>query len=202
MPGGTPQTTTGSSSNSGQHAFAAYNSGVEHMKQADEADAEAAKASDPEQQKKAAKHAHNMYVEARKDYEESVRADPSHPEVWNNLGYTYRKLGTYDAALKAYDRALALHPGYPEALEYRGEAYLGLNRIEDAKKVYMDLFASNRTISDTLLTAIKTWIGERRKAGTPDASTLDEFDKWAQERTQIAAQTAALTRPGRAASWN
>jgi hypothetical protein len=41
-----------------------------------------------------------------------------------------------------------------------------------------------------------------RHAGGGSASELDEFDKWIQEREQIAGQTAALTRAGTAASWH
>ncbi|HTT00524.1 MAG TPA: tetratricopeptide repeat protein [Steroidobacteraceae bacterium] len=186
-----------------ERAAAAYNSGVNNVKRADALDAAAAQETDAKKHDKALKKAHYAYVDARRDFEDATHASPNLPEAWNALGYTQRKLGEYDASLKSYDRALALRPGFPEALEYRGEAYLGLNRVEDAKQVYLDLFATNRALSDQLMQAIKTWIDVQRKSsGSHDTATVDGLDKWVQERSQIAAQTAALTRAGAPASWH
>src|SRR5262249_23273081 len=121
-------------------------------------------------------------------------------EAWNYLGYTRRKLGDYDSALTAYDRALALKPSFPEAIEYRGEAYLRMKRLDDAKKAYLDLFADDRKLADKLLGSMKSWLDTQRPAGG-DAAGVEEFGKWIQERSQIAGQTAALTREGAGASW-
>ena len=123
-------------------------------------------------------------------------------EAWNYVGYTNRKLGNYDAALTAYEQALTLKPGFPDALEYRGEAFLGLNRISDAQQAYLDLFAGNRGLADKLLTAMKSWVQTQRASSNADANAVNELDKWVQERTAIAGQTASLTREGTAASWN
>jgi tetratricopeptide (TPR) repeat protein len=124
------------------------------------------------------------------------------PEAWNYVGYTNRHLGNYDAALSAYEQALNLKPGYPDALEYRGEAFLGLNRIADAKQAYLDLFAGNRQLADKLLVAMRGWLDGQKASASADATAVGEFDKWIQERSTIAGQTAALTRDGAAASWN
>ena len=97
-------------------------------------------------------------------------------------------------------RRSTLKPGYPDALEYRGEAYLGLNRIPDAQQAYLDLYAGNRALAGKLLSAMKAWSTAQRAAAA-NVANLDDFDKWIQEREQIAGQTAALTRAGTAASW-
>jgi hypothetical protein len=91
-----------------------------------------------------------------------------------------------------------LRAGYPEATEYRGEAYLALNRTEDAKQAYLDLFAVNRELAGKLLESMKKWTASpgRKK---DDVADLNDFIK---ERTQIAAQTAALTRESAAQGWN
>jgi tetratricopeptide (TPR) repeat protein len=121
-------------------------------------------------------------------------------EAWNGLGYSQRKLGDYDTALASYERALTLQPGYPEATEYRGEAYLALGRLDDAKQAYLDLFATNRALADTLITAMKKWIAAQSAGANPAAAA--ELAKWVEERAQIAAQTASLTREGTAAGWH
>jgi tetratricopeptide (TPR) repeat protein len=185
-----------------QKARDAYNDGVRYVKKADKAQEAAASTEDPGKKDKAAHEAHDQYQRALTAFREAVGLDDSLHEAWNYVGYSSRKLGDYDDALVAYDKALALKPGYADALEYRGEAYLGLNRVSDAQQAYLDLYAGNRALAAKLLTAMKSWLGEQRaKSVAPDGASLDELDKWIQERTQIAAQTAALTRAGTAASW-
>ncbi len=149
----------------------------------------------------AAGGAHEAYASARAKLQSLVGRSPQFAEAWNSLGYTQRKLGSYDDALASYARALDLKPGYPEALEYRGEAYLRLNRIHDAKQAYLDLFAKNRKIAATLLESMKVWITSQQAKRTVDADELTDLRQWVQERSQIATQTAALTREGTAASW-
>jgi tetratricopeptide (TPR) repeat protein len=198
-----------------QKAQAAYNDGVHDAKKADKAQAAADAATDAGRKDKAAREAHDAYASANAKFREAVGLDATLPEAWNYLGYTNRKLGNYDEALAAYAKALELKPGYPDALEYRGEAYLGLSRIPDAQQAYLDLYAGNRALAAKLLAAMKSWVAVQR-TGSPGASaagaaaadapqaqatSLDDLDKWIQERAQIAAQTAALTRAGTAAAW-
>jgi tetratricopeptide (TPR) repeat protein len=145
--------------------------------------------------------AHDAYGSARTKLQSLVGRSPQFAEAWNALGYTQRKLGSFDDSLASYAKALELKPGYPEALEYRGEAYLRLNRVHDAKQAYLDLFASNRKIAAILLESMKVWIKSQQGAHNVDASEVTDLQQWVQERSQIATQTAALTRAGAAASW-
>jgi tetratricopeptide (TPR) repeat protein len=141
----------------------------------------------------------DAYTRARTAFQDATQSDPAMAEAWNGLGYSQRKLGDYDSALASYGRALALKPGYPEATEYRGEAYLALSRVDDAKQAYLDLFATNRALADHLLGAMKTWIATQ-KSGADQASAA-ALAKWVEERSKIAAQTAALNRDTTAADW-
>jgi len=145
--------------------------------------------------------AHDAYASARAKLQSLVARSPQFAEGWNSLGYTQRKLGAYDDALASYGKALDLRPGFPEALEYRGEAYLRLNRLHEAKQAYLDLFASNRKVAATLLEAMKVWVSAPHSAHGVDADDITDLKQWVQERSQIATQTAALTREGAAASW-
>jgi len=178
-----------------------YNEGVHAVKKADKYQASAAQLTDAGKKERATKEALEYYSSARLKFQQATQSDSSLHEAWNYVGYTNRKLGNYDAALTAYEQALTLKPGYPEALEYRGEAFLGLNRVADAQQAYLDLFASNRSLADKLLTAMRGWLDAQRGAATADAAAVTELDKWIQERSAIAGQTASLTRAGTAASW-
>ena len=186
-----------------QKARDAYGDGVRAVKKADKAQDAAAQASDAGKKDKAAREAHERYAAALVKFKQAVGFDDSLPEAWNAVGYTSRKLGNYDDALAAYGKALALKPGYPDALEYRGEAYLALARIPDAQQAYLDLYAGDRAHAAKLLDAMKGWLAAQRASpsGTSGAS-LDELDHWIQERSQIAAQTAALTRESATQGWN
>jgi tetratricopeptide (TPR) repeat protein len=184
-----------------ERAKSAYNTGVRAIRKADALAAESTRTADGAKKDKSARRALEAYGKALAKFEDAVRDAPDMHEAWNYIGYAKRKLGELPAALAAYDRALALKPGYPNAIEYRGQAYLALNRLEDAKQAYLELYAGNRALSDQLLAAMRDWIGaQRATASMQDPAALEEFDRWVQERTSIAAQTAALTREG--ASWN
>jgi tetratricopeptide (TPR) repeat protein len=161
---------------------ATYNDALALMKKGDDGDSQA-------------------YASARVKLQSLVGRSPQLAEAWNALGYTQRKLGSYDDSLASYAKALDLKPGYPEALEYRGEAYLRLNRIKEAKQAYLDLFASNRKIAATLLESMQDWLKAQGSSHAVDASVVTDLQQWVKERSQIATQTAALTREGTAAGW-
>jgi tetratricopeptide (TPR) repeat protein len=183
-----------------EKAKIAYSSGLRAVNKGDKQAANAEKATDARKKDKATKASIEQYSNARAKFEQAVQLAPSSPEAWNMLGYTRRKLGEYDSALQAYDKSLSLKPSYAEAIEYRGEAYLRLKRLDDAKQAYLDLFAGNRKLADKLLVSMKSWLDSERASGG-DPTSIEEFAKWVQERSQIAGQTAALTRDGASASW-
>jgi tetratricopeptide (TPR) repeat protein len=185
-----------------EKAKSLYNEGVHDVKKADKYQASAVQSSDASKKDRAAREAQEYYTSALSRFQQAAQSDPRMPEAWNYVGYTNRHLGNYDAALTAYEQALNLKPGYPDALEYRGEAFLGLNRIADAKQAYLDLFAGNRQLADKLLVAMRGWLDTQKASASADATAVGDFDKWIQERSSIAGQTAALTREGTAASWN
>jgi tetratricopeptide (TPR) repeat protein len=184
-----------------QQARAAYNDGVHYVKKADKALGASLEEKDAGKKDKQAKEAQGLYGKALDSFKQAASLDSSMPEAWNYVGYSSRKLGHYEDALGAYDKALLLKPGYADALEYRGEAYLAMNRIADAQQAYLDLYAGDRTLAGKLLTAMKSWVAAQRANPGGTAINLDVVDQWIQERSQIAGQTAALTRAGTASSW-
>jgi hypothetical protein len=48
---------------------------------------------------------------------------------------------------------------------------------------------------------MKVWIKSQQGTHAVDAGEVTDLQQWVQERSQIATQTAALTREGAAASW-
>jgi tetratricopeptide (TPR) repeat protein len=72
---------------------------------------------------------------------------PWQDNAHNLMGFAYRKLGDYPAALDAYGKALTLNPYNRGALEYLGEAYLELDRPGDAKATLDKLADACRRIA-------------------------------------------------------
>ena len=183
-------------------ALNAYNSGVKLVEKGDDLIADAARQTDERKKQKAHAKAEQAYTNAMSKFERAVEYQSTMYAAWNYMGYSQRKLGHYQEALAAYDRALSLKPGYPEAIEYRGHAYLGLDRLSEAKEAYLTLFAGNRKLAASLLTAMQAWVGEHRgnSAGV-DGPMLDSFASWVNERSVIAGKTVGLTREGAASAW-
>jgi len=157
-------------------AINAYNTGVRLVEKADELYADAARQTDPRKQKKTLDSARKNYSTALRKFAQAIEIQSGMYQAWNYLGYAQRKLGNYQDALIAYDRALSIKPGYAEAIEYRGHAYLGLNRLSEAKESYLALYASNRNLAGSLLTAMQEWVGAHRanSAGI-DGAMLESF---------------------------
>ena len=60
-------------------------------------------------------------------------------DVYNYLGYAYRKSGDLDNAFKNYNMALRLEPAHRGAHEYIGEAYLMKQDLPGAQKHLAEL---------------------------------------------------------------
>ena len=73
------------------------------------------------------------YQEAADRFGKVVKDDPSNPDAWNYLGYSYRHLNRFGKSLQAYERAIALAPKHRGAHEYLGELYLKMGELDKAK---------------------------------------------------------------------
>lgn len=63
-----------------------------------------------------------------------VAKKPKNADAWNYIGYSYRKMGNFDAALGNYKKALAINPDHRGAHEYLGELYVETGRMKLAKE--------------------------------------------------------------------
>ncbi len=73
------------------------------------------------------------YVGAINLLKEIVSDDDKNADAHNYLGYSYRKIGSYQNALLYYKKALAVKPDHRGANEYIGEAYLEMKQPDKAK---------------------------------------------------------------------
>jgi len=64
----------------------------------------------------------------------ALRKDRRNPDVYNLMGYSYRKSGQLDEAFDSYRTALRLDPNHKAAHEYIGEAYLQVNQPDKARE--------------------------------------------------------------------
>ena len=64
----------------------------------------------------------------------AVQENPKDADAHTMLGYSYRKLGTFDKSLEHYQMALKIDANHPSAHEYLGELYLDMNQPGNAEK--------------------------------------------------------------------
>lgn len=64
----------------------------------------------------------------------AAKETPEDADVYNLLGYSYRKLGQLAPAMEHYRLALRLDPNHRGAHEYIGELYLELGQLDNAEK--------------------------------------------------------------------
>ncbi len=55
------------------------------------------------------------------------------PDVFNLLGFSYRKSGDLKSAATYYGKALDVDPTFKPAIEYQGELFLQMNDVDKAK---------------------------------------------------------------------
>ena len=193
--------TTGPTMTPEQQAASRYNHGLKQQAKGDEAEKQAAAATDEKKRAKGLETAQKSWDKARKDYESAISLDAQHYQAHGALGYVLRKQGNFDASLASYDRALQIKPGFTPAIEYRAEAYLGLNRIEEAKADYITLFATDRKNADALAAAMTKWVEDKKKDPNGVApAAIEDLTKWLESRQEIAAKTSALL-PPKDARW-
>jgi len=67
-------------------------------------------------------------------FEKAVKVDPDYSEAYNNLGYSYEKMGNFEDAIPYYRKAIAnpLYSTVEKAYINMGNAYYRLSRYEAA----------------------------------------------------------------------
>jgi Tfp pilus assembly protein PilF len=64
----------------------------------------------------------------------AVQEEPKNADAHTMLGYSYRKVGTFDKSMEHYQTALKLDSSNRSAQEYLGELYLDMNQPDNADK--------------------------------------------------------------------
>ena len=64
----------------------------------------------------------------------AVQEEPNNADAQSMLGYSYRKLGTFDKSMDHYQQALKIDGNHRSAHEYLGELYLDMNQPANAEK--------------------------------------------------------------------
>jgi Flp pilus assembly protein TadD len=64
----------------------------------------------------------------------AVQGNPNDADAHTMLGYSYRKLGTFDKSMEHYQKALKIDSNHRSTHEYLGELYLDMNQPANAEK--------------------------------------------------------------------
>jgi len=76
-----------------------------------------------------------QYPSAIRTLNDMVQSNPRNADVYNLLGYSYRKSKDFDRAERNYSRALRIDPEHKGALEYMGELFLETKRRDKAAEL-------------------------------------------------------------------
>ena len=63
----------------------------------------------------------------------AVQENPNDADAHTMLGYSYRKLGTFDKSMEHYQKALKIDSSHRSTHEYLGELYLDMNQPANAE---------------------------------------------------------------------
>jgi Flp pilus assembly protein TadD len=74
------------------------------------------------------------FKSAVKSLTKAVQENPKDADAHTMLGYSYRKLGSFDKSLEHYQMALKIDSKHRSAQEYLGELYLDMNQSANAEK--------------------------------------------------------------------
>jgi tetratricopeptide (TPR) repeat protein len=64
-----------------------------------------------------------QYEKASEAFEEGIRHNPKHADLYFNLGTAYDKLNRFEDVVKAMESALTIDPHHADALNYLGYSY-------------------------------------------------------------------------------
>jgi tetratricopeptide (TPR) repeat protein len=76
------------------------------------------------------KKSFNLAIENLLKAEQNNKTDP---DIYNYLGFSFRKTGDLEKAGMYYNKALTISPKHKGALEYQGEMFLTLGQLQKAE---------------------------------------------------------------------
>ncbi|AEH50420.1 tetratricopeptide repeat protein [Pseudothermotoga thermarum] len=91
-----------------------------------------------------------QFEEAEKLYKQCLEIEPGHPEIWNNLGNIYRRVGQIAKSIEAYQKAIELDSSYAPAYLNLACTLLTIDRYDMAKLVLLKLVNMNFQVAKSL----------------------------------------------------
>jgi len=83
-----------------------------------------------------AEYSYEMYPQAVKHLQMALALDSSNIQVWNQLAYTYSRIGDFENAVRSIDRCVALAPTEPNPYDSRAEIYALNGKLDQAIDFY------------------------------------------------------------------
>src|SRR5580704_8073950 len=126
-----------------------------------------------------------QYDLAIKDYDESIKADPTYAKAFNNRGVAYQKTGDYDRAIQDFDAAISIDANYANAFANRAETYQKKGDYPDALKDFdtairlepkMSMLWNGRCWTHTMLGDLSPALADCNQAIQIDQGDASLFD--------------------------
>jgi len=120
----------------------------------------------------------SQFVEAKGEYDEAIKRNPSDPSIYANRAACFTKLGAFPEGLKDCDEALKLDPKYVKAYTRKGHLLFWMKNYKGALEVYEEgvkLDPQNKELNDGLsrtISAIK-----QETSGLSDKERIERASK-------------------------
>jgi tetratricopeptide (TPR) repeat protein len=94
---------------------------------------------------------HHLFAmeQARRDYEQALRLQPSYPEALNNLGAVYYAKKNYGKAIRYYHKALQYDPKSAPVYSNLGTAWFARGKVQQGIEAYRTAFALDPKVFST-----------------------------------------------------
>lgn len=110
-----------------------------------------------------------QYDQAIRDFDDSIKFDPTNDKAFNNRGVVYRTKGDYDRSIADFTEALKLNPDYANAFANRAESY---QKKGDRERALSDLNEAIR-LEPTMANAWNDRCWVRAQAGAVQDALAD-----------------------------
>jgi tetratricopeptide (TPR) repeat protein len=107
-----------------------------------------------------------MYSEAIDQYNKAIQINAEYPQVYNQLGYSYRQLGNFTEAEKAFQKYIELIPHDPNPYDSYAELKMKMGEYETSIESYQKAleFNPNFVASHVGIATNYNFMGEHQKA--------------------------------------
>lgn len=174
-----------SAGNTVQAARALYHQGMRELDRAGDLADKATATDDPAKSEKLLGKSTNAYESASQLLMQALQGNPKMIEGYDALGFAYRRLGNYQAALEVHAIALRRDPESMENFRGWSEALLKLDMLGNATQAYTSYAEDDSPRASILMDEMRKWLAAKQAdPGDLDPADVERLADWIAQQEQ------------------